>query len=69
MERPRFRGQVVVPERLQVNVLMFRFNSLVCGCFKQAADSDHHALRKHQNPLSNLAIVNSEARRCMSPES
>ena len=57
VERPRFRGQVVVPERLQVNVLMFRFNSLVCGCFKQAADSDHHPLRKHQNPLSDFAIV------------
>ena len=41
----------------QVDVLVFRFNSLDCGCFKQAADSDHHPLRKHQNPLSDFAIV------------
>ena len=51
-----FRGQVI-RERLEVDVLVFRFNSLDCGCFKQAADSDHHPLRKHQNPLSDFAIV------------
>jgi hypothetical protein len=36
---------------------MFRFDGLDCGCFKQTADSDHHTLGEHQNPLSDLGIA------------